>query len=222
MIETFTYISEPFESLKLKYIDYEHLLAEYPNFNQGELYHKINSTGLNMPYILSNNNIILCHNDDDSNLLSKISQAFIGMGIDERCTSSLKIDKRELTFNEDNKIIFYRIIRESLMNQYAGGLRYKYGIGYEINENSLGPKIKRYLVINISGQPIYNSILIIMDIRHKNLGLDYLKFKNKSIMTPLNRYRNIKEKVYEIFGNHETFKINIAGNPEIILNRVKV
>jgi putative transposase len=33
----------------------------------------------------------------------------------------------------------------------------------------LESKIKRYLVINISGQPIYNSMVMIMDLRHKNL-----------------------------------------------------
>ena len=222
MIETFTYISESLESLKLKYIDYEHIQDKYPNFNQGELYHKINSTNLNMPYILSNNNIIFCHNGDDNNILSKISQVFTNMGIVKKDASSLKIDNRELTFDENNKIIFYRLIRESIMNQYGNGFRDKYGISYEIKDDQLESKIKRYLTITISGQPICNSIVMIMDLRHKNLGLDDLNFKKISVVDPLIRYRNIKQKVLAIFGNYESFKINIAGNAEIVFNRVKV
>lgn len=222
MIETFTYISESLESLKLKYIDYEHIQDKYPNFNQGELYHKINSTNLNMPYILSNNNIIFCHNGDDNNILSKISQVFTNMGIVKKDASSLKIDNRELTFDENNKIIFYRLIRESIMNQYGNGFRDKYGISYEIKDDQLESKIKRYLTITISGQPICNSIVMIMDLRHKNLGLDDLKFKKTSVVDPLTRYHNIKEKVRAIFGNCESFKVNIAGNPEIVFDRVKV
>jgi hypothetical protein len=45
------------------------------------------------------------------------------MGIDEKYTSRLKVDNRELTFDENNKIIFYRLIRESIMNQYSSKLR---------------------------------------------------------------------------------------------------
>jgi hypothetical protein len=144
------------------------------------------------------------------------------MGIDEKYTSRLKVDNRELTFDENNKIIFYRLIRESIMNQYSSGFRDKYGISYEIKDDMLESKIKRYLVINISGQPIYNSMVMIMDLRHKNLGLDDLHFKKISVIDPLIRYRNIKEKVLAIFGSYERFKINIAGNPEIVFNRVKV
>lgn len=108
------------------------------------------------------------------------------------------------------------------MNQYSGGFRDKYGISYEIKDDQLESKIKRYLAINISGQPIYNSIVMIMDLRHKNLGLDDLNFKKISVVDPLIRYRNIKQKVLAIFGNYESFKINIAGNAEIVFNRVKV
>ncbi|MFG1391172.1 hypothetical protein [Acidiplasma aeolicum] len=222
MIETFTYISEPYEKLIVESINYSNLSENYPNFCQSQLYREINSSGLNIPYILSNNNIIFCHNDDGNNILSKISQVFRNMGIDEKYTSRLKVDNRELTFDENNKIIFYRLIRESIMNQYSSGFRDKYGISYEIKDDMLESKIKRYLVINISGQPIYNSMVMIMDLRHKNLGLDDLHFKKISVIDPLIRYRNIKEKVLAIFGSYERFKINIAGNPEIVFNRVKV
>ncbi len=222
MIETFTYISEPYEKLIVELINYSDLSEIYPNLGQSQLYREINASGLNVPYILSNNNIIFCHNDDDNNILSKISQVFTNMGIDEKYTSRLKIDNRELTFDENNKIIFYRLIRESIMNQYSSGFRDKYGISYEIKDDQLESKIKRYLAINISGQPIYNSIVMIMDLRHKNLGLDDLNFKKISVVDPLIRYRNIKQKVLAIFGNYESFKINIAGNAEIVFNRVKV
>ena len=219
MIETFTYISEPYEKMLAGCIDYSFLPL---NVKQSQLYREINFSGLNTPYILSNNNIIFCHNDDSNNILPKISEVFRNMGIDEKYISRLKIDNRELTFDENNKIIFYRLIRESIMNQYSGGFRDKYGLSYEIKNDILESKIERYLVISISGQPIYNSMVMIMDLRHKNLGLSDFHFKKISVVDPLIRYRNIREKVRAVFGNYESFKINIAGNPEIVFNRVKV
>lgn len=225
MIETFTYISEPYEKLMVKSINYGYLLEAYPKFNQNQLYRGINSACLNMIYTLFDNNIIFCYNDNDSHILSKISKVFINIGIVEKDACALKIENRELTFDENNKIIFYRLIRESIMNQYSGGCRDRYGISYDIKDISIVSKIKKHLVINISGQIICNStvmVIIIIDLRYKNLGLNNSKFKNISVVDPRTRYLNIKNKVIEIFGDYDKFKINVIGNKEIVLKRVKV
>lgn len=222
MIETFTYISEPLPELSVKYIDYSSLAMTYANLSQSDLYGLINSTRIGVPYIVSQNNIIFCHDSSGEDVLEKISRVFVRIGAKKEDVHQLTIGTRDIEFDEKNSIIIRRLVRESLINQYRGGYRERYGISYEINNDTLDPKIKRYLVVNISNQAISNSILMVMDLKHQNLGLDRADFKMKSSIDPLNRYRGIEKKVNEIFGSCESIRVSIPGNGDLTLSRIKV
>ena len=222
MIETFTYISEPLPELSVKYIDYSSLAMTYSNLSQSYLYGLINSTRIGVPYILSQNNIIFCHDGSGEDVLNKISRVFLGLEVKKENVYQLTMEARNIEFDEKNSMTFRRIVRESLIRQYRGGFRERYGIRYEVHDDTPDSKIKRYLMVNMSNQAISNSILMVMDLRHQNLGLDRADFKMKSSIDPLNRYRGIEKKVNEIFGSCESIGVSIPGNGDLTLSRIKV
>lgn len=222
MIETFAYISEPYDELNVYYIDYNKVAEYYPAVDQSLIYREINKTNKTMPYILSNNKFIFCIDDSKNDIINVFSTALNNV-IKISGNFNFKSENMQLSLNK-NQNIFHRIIRESLMRQYKNkAWRGMYGVDFMFPDDSETNGVERILNITISSQLISNSILFIMDIKHKKLDqkINVKTFRKYSIIEPYNRYQIISKYIKKIFTDEDKIYIKIPGNKDLTLNRVK-
>ncbi len=222
MIETLTYISEPYDQINVHYVDYSIVAHNYPDINQGSLYKEINQFKLYIPYVISKNRFIFCSNGGDSSILTSFSSALQKICPSHLINSNLKVENMNLSM-EENEYIFRRIIRESILRKTRGGRREKSDISIPISGNNQTSDIERYLKIVISGQLISNSVLLITDIKHRNTGgLSLQQFRNLSTLNSYERYKIIREQIEKIFKDVDDITIGIPGNKDLVLKRLKI
>ena len=222
MIETFTFISESYSKLAVRIIDYKGLSVNGHNIIQSDVYRTLNSLNPALPYTISDNQIIFCSDGGHEDFAAKVRQAFTSMGFTEYELSNLSVREEELNFNEQTKKIFYKFVREYILESHDDGYRDRYGISYELHSDPPLSGLRRYLVMNVSGQPVGGSMILIFDIRHKNDGLGVRQFREMTKIEPLKRYKVISDALSSIFGDKDTIKVKIKGNPDFIFTRIKI
>ncbi len=214
-LETFTYISNPINSLRVSAIEYSG--SDGGKVDAGSLYRLINKENVGIPYVIYKGKI-LCLPDNQEASFKKFSEAL--------SKSNLQIkdpEVKDLKFSDEEAPI-RRLVREiialNIRNKHFTVNRKKNGLAIDIKQK-LEYGVVRLLLATLSGFTVSNSIFLVFDLvldMPDNVSSE--AFRRIARIKSQERYTQISSLLVEMFGEYNEIEFAIRGNDPIVFKRI--